>query len=99
MTMLTTTASTPVETQRTNRKPRVAIYSICAIFTFLAFISIVGSMLFSYPLGGFLGYTCGILLDTGGVGMAYCASKLPRGRWSTYKLAVGLMVAEFGWSF
>src|SRR3954469_21390253 len=99
MTTLATTGTAPVEAGRTARNPRVAIYSICAIFTFLALISIVGSMLFSYPLGGFLGYTCGILLDIGGVGMAYCAYKLPRGRWSTYKLAVGRRGAEFGWSF
>src|SRR4051812_36002670 len=98
-----TTAAPPVpasvQQHDSPRKPRIAIYSVCAIFTFLAFISIVGSLLFSYPLGGLVGYTSGICLDIGGVGMAYCAYKLPRREWATYKLAVGLMVAEFAWCF
>jgi hypothetical protein len=94
----TTTAMAPSSAVVTVRKPRVALYTICVIFGFLSFISIVGSMLFSYPLGGFLGYSTGIMLDIGGVLMAYTAYKLPRGGWNIYKLAVGLMLAEFGWS-
>ena len=81
------------------KRPWLVLVPLMAIFGFLAFISIVGSFLFSYPLGGLLGYTSGVLLDIGGVLMVICALRLPRGEPGIYKLAVGVMTAEVLWSF
>lgn len=80
-------------------KPWPVLVPVSALFGFLAFISIVGSFLFSYPLGGLLGYGTGVALDAGGVLMVICALRLHRGEPGIYKLAVVVMSAEVLWSF
>ena len=81
------------------KKPWLVLVPLTALFGFLAFISIVGSFLFSYPLGGLLGYGSGVALDVAGVLMVICALRLHQGEAGIYKLAVGVMSAEVLWSF
>jgi hypothetical protein len=94
---MTTTITTGRSGSESVRKPRAELVALTAIHMFLAFISIVGSFLFSYPLGGIEGWTYGIGLDVAGVLMIVAAWNLPKGSVSVIKLARSLMIAEFAW--
>jgi len=89
----------PEQASAQTKKPMVTLCITSALFAFLTFICIVGSLLFSYPLGGIVGWSTGIGLDIAGVLMAYCAFKLPAGEVKAYRVGLGVMAAFFCWSF
>ncbi len=85
------------DTDATVRRPRLALWATSAICSFLAFISIVGSLMFSFTLGTVAGYLGGVVLILGGIGLAFCGVALHRGGRGVYRLAVGLAAAELAW--
>jgi len=79
--------------------PKVELYVSTAILCLLAFLSIVGAFLFSFPLGGIIGWCTGIPLLIGGTLMVVAAYNLPLGKTWAIRLGRYLMAAEFAWSF
>jgi hypothetical protein len=63
----------------------------------MAFVCVVGSFLFAFPMGGLLGYIVGTLLLVAGIGYATIAWRLRRGERAVWVVALGLpMVHTLG---
>ncbi len=60
----------------------------------MAFVSVVGSLLFAFPLGGLVGYLTGALLIVAGIGYATIAWRLRRGEHAVWTAALVLPVVH-----
>ena len=60
-------------------KPPVTVWILTTLMGVMAFVAVVGSFLFAFPMGGLLGYIVGTLLIVFGIGYATLAWRLRRG--------------------
>ena len=60
-------------------RPPASVWILTLLIGVMAFVSVVGSFLFAFPLGGLLGYIAGTLLIVAGIGYATIAWRLRRG--------------------
>ena len=60
-------------------KPPVTVWILTILMGLMAFVSVVGSFLFAFPMGGLVGYTIGPLLIVFGICYAAIAWRLRRG--------------------
>ena len=60
-------------------RPPATVWIVTALMGVMAFVSVVGSFLFAFPMGGLLGYTVGTLLIVFGIGYVTLAWRLQRG--------------------
>lgn len=75
-------------------KPPVTVWILTVLTGAMAFVSVVGSLKFSFPLGGLVGYTIGTLLIFAGVGYATIAWRLRRGERAVWVAALVLPVVH-----
>ncbi len=75
-------------------RPPVTVWILTFLIGAMAFVSVVGSFLFSFPLGGLLGYSIGTLLIVFGIGYATLAWRLRRGERAVWFAALGLPVVH-----
>lgn len=80
----------------TGRRPPATVWILTALFAALAFFSVVGSLVFAFPLGGALGYTIGTLLLIAGVVYAFIAWHLRRGSRAIWTAALIVPVVHQG---
>ena len=57
-------------------KPPVTVWILTVLMGVMAFVAVVGSFLFAFPMGGLLGYIVGTLLIVFGIGYATLAWRL-----------------------
>lgn len=75
-------------------RPPVTVWIITALMGLMAFVSIVGSFLFAFPMGGLLGYIVGTLLVVIGIGYATIAWRLRFGERTIWVAALALPIAH-----
>lgn len=97
-TPVTTAAPSPAP-ETTRMRPPAELHVIRGLFVLLAFVSIVGSFLFAWPMGGLSGIATGLALDVAGVLFLVAAVKLPSGERWVANLARWLAGLEVAWSF
>ncbi len=73
-------------------RPPVTVWILTLLTGLMAFVSIVGSFLFAFPMGGPLGYILGTLLVVFGVCYATIAWRLRRGERAVWIAALVLPV-------
>lgn len=93
------TATTSPSAAARQLRPPVELHVIRLLFVLLAFVSIVGSFLFAWPVGGLSGIATGLALDVAGVLFLVAAIKLPTGEQWVANLARWLAGLEVAWSF
>jgi hypothetical protein len=76
------------------RRPPATVWILTPLLGLMAFVSVVGSFLFAFPMGGILGYTIGTLLVVFGIGYATIAWRLRRGERAVWFAALGLPVVH-----
>ena len=60
-------------------RPPATVWIITLLMGVMAFVCVVGSFLFAFPMGGILGYIVGTLLIVFGIGYATIVWRLRRG--------------------
>lgn len=75
-------------------RPPATVWILTLLLGVMAFVSVVGAFLFSFPLGGLLGYSAGTLLLMAGIGYATIAWRLRRGERAVWTAAVGLPIVH-----
>lgn len=75
-------------------RPPAAVWIVTLLMALMAFVSVVGSFLFAFPLGGALGYLLGPLLVVAGSGYAIIAWRLRRGERTVWTAALLLPIAH-----
>jgi hypothetical protein len=85
--------SVPVQTVVGTRPP-ATVWILTFLLSLMAFVSIVGSFLFSFPMGGPVGYTVGTLLIATGIGYATIVWRLRRGERAIWVAALILPIAH-----
>ncbi len=75
-------------------RPPATVWILTLLMGAMAFVSIVGSFLFAFPLGGLLGYIVGTLLIVAGIGYATIAWRLRRGERAVWTAALVLPVVH-----
>jgi hypothetical protein len=76
------------------RRPPATVWILTPLMGLMAFVSVVGSFLFAFPMGGIVGYTIGTLLVLFGIGSATIAWRLRRGERAVWFAALGLPVVH-----
>ena len=71
-------------------RPPVTVWILTLLTAAMAFVCVVGSLLFAFPMGGLLGYIVGTLLLVAGIGYATIAWRLRRGERAVWVVALGL---------
>ena len=75
-------------------RPPATVWILTALMGAMAFVSIVGSFLFAFPMGGPLGYIVGTLLIVFGIGYATLAWRLRRGERGVWIAALVLPIVH-----
>ncbi len=75
-------------------RPPVTVWILTLLVGAMAFVSVVGSFLFAFPMGGLLGYTIGTLLIVFGIGYAIIAWRLRRGERAVWIAALVLPIVH-----
>ncbi len=75
-------------------RPPVTVWILTPLIGLMAFVCIVGSFLFAFPMGGPLGYILGTLLVAFGVCYAAISWRLRRGERAVWIAALGLPVVH-----
>jgi hypothetical protein len=75
-------------------RPPVTVWILTALMGAMAFVSVVGSFLFAFPMGGLLGYIIGTLLIIFGIGYATIAWRLRRGERALWIAALVLPIVH-----
>ncbi|MDQ5852125.1 MAG: hypothetical protein M3380_08655 [Chloroflexota bacterium] len=75
-------------------RPPATVWILTLLLGAMAFVSVVGSFLFAFPLGGLLGYSAGTLLLMAGISYATIAWRLRRGERTVWTAALGLPVVH-----
>ena len=73
-------------------RPPATVWILTVLMGAMAFVSVVGSFLFAFPMGGILGYTVGTLLIVAGIGYATIAWRLRRGERRVWVAALVLPI-------
>jgi hypothetical protein len=71
-------------------RPPAPVWILTLLTGAMAFVCVVGSFLFAFPMGGLLGYIVGTLLLVAGIGYATIAWRLRRGERAVWVVALGL---------
>ena len=74
--------------------PPATVWILILLMGAMAFVCVVGSFLFAYPMGGPLGYVVGTLLVVAGIGYATIAWRLRRGERAVWIAALVLPVVH-----
>ena len=74
--------------------PPATVWILTLLIGALALVSVVGSFLFAFPLGGLLGYIAGTLLIVAGIGYATIAWRLRRGERAVWTAALVLPIVH-----
>ena len=75
-------------------RPPATVWILTLLIGAMAFVSVVGSFLFAFPLGGLLGYIVGTLLIVAGIGYATIAWRLRRGERAIWTAALILPIVH-----
>ena len=75
-------------------RPPATVWILTLLMGAMAFVSVVGSFLFAFPLGGLLGYIVGTLLIVAGIGYATIAWRLRHGERAVWTAALVLPVVH-----
>ena len=75
-------------------RPPATVWILTFLLSLLALVSIVGSFLFSFPLGNLIGYTAGTLLIAAGIGYVTIVWRLRRGERAVWTAALVLPIAH-----
>jgi hypothetical protein len=75
-------------------RPPVTVWILTALMGLMAFVCVVGSFLFAFPMGGLLGYIVGTLLIVFGIGYATIAWRLRRGERAVWIAALVLPIVH-----
>lgn len=75
-------------------RPPATVWVLTALMGVMAFVSVVGSFLFAFPMGGLLGYIVGTLLIVFGIGYATIAWRLRRGERAVWIAALVLPIVH-----
>jgi len=75
-------------------KPPATVWILTALMGAMAFVSVVGSFLFAFPMGGPLGYIIGTLLIVFGISYATIAWRLRRGERAVWIAALVLPIVH-----
>ncbi len=75
-------------------RPPVTVWILTLLMGLMAFVCIVGSFLFAFPMGGLLGYIVGTLLIVVGIGYATIAWRLRRGEHAVWIAALVLPIVH-----
>ena len=78
----------------TTVKPPVTVWILTVLMGVMAFVCVVGSFLFAFPLGGMLGYIVGTLLLVVGIGYAIIVWRLRRGERAVWVAAFVLPIVH-----
>ena len=70
------------------------VWILTLLMGLMAFVCIVGSFLFAFPMGGLLGYLVGTLLIVAGIGYATIAWRLRRGERAVWIAALVLPIVH-----
>ncbi len=81
------------QANRAGKSP-VTVWILTALMGAMAFVSVVGSFLFAFPMGGLLGYIVGTLLIVFGIGYATIAWRLRRGERALWIAALVLPIVH-----
>ena len=73
-------------------KPPATVWILTLLMSVMAFVCVVGSFLFAFPLGGMLGYIVGTLLLVLGIGYAMIVWRLRRGERAVWVAALVLPI-------
>ena len=82
------------ETSKVGWIGRAIVWVLTLLMGLMAFVSVVGSFLFAFPMGGLLGYTIGTLLIVFGIGYAAIAWRLRRGERAVWIAALVLPIVH-----
>ena len=74
--------------------PPATVWILILLMGAMAFVCVVGSFLFAFPMGGPLGYVVGTLLVVAGIGYATIAWRLRRGERAVWIAALVLPVVH-----
>ncbi len=75
-------------------RPPATVWILTLLMGLMAFVCIVGSFLFAFPMGGLLGYLVGTLLIVAGIGYATIAWRLRRGERAVWIAALVLPIVH-----
>lgn len=75
-------------------RPPATVWILTLLMGLMAFVCIVGSLLFAFPMGGLLGYLVGTLLIVAGIGYATIAWRLRRGERAVWIAALVLPIVH-----
>jgi len=75
-------------------RPPATVWILTLLMGLMAFVSVVGSFLFAFPMGGLLGYLVGTLLIVVGIGYATIAWRLRRGERAVWNAALVLPIVH-----
>jgi len=75
-------------------RPPVTVWIITLLIGVMAFVSVVGSFLFSFPRGDLLGYIAGTLLVVAGIGYATILLRLRRGERAVWTATLVLPIVH-----
>ena len=73
-------------------RPPAIVWILTLLMGVMAFVCVVGSFLFAFPLGGTLGYIVGTLLLVFGIGYAIIVWRLRRGERAVWVAALVLPI-------
>jgi hypothetical protein len=75
-------------------RPPVTVWILTPLMVLMAFMCVVGSFLFAFPMGGLLGYIVGTLLIVAGIVYATIAWRLRRGERAVWTVALVLPIVH-----
>ena len=75
-------------------RPPATVWILTLLTGAMVFVSLVGSFLFAFPMGGLLGYVVGALLIVFGIGYATIAWRLRRGERAVWIAALVLPIVH-----
>ena len=75
-------------------RPPATMWILTPLMGAMAFVCVVGSFLFAFPLGGLVGYGIGTLLIVFGICYATIAWRLRRGERAVWFAALGLPIVH-----
>ena len=75
-------------------RPPVTVWILTPLMALMAFVCVVGSFLFAFPMGGLLGYVIGTLLILFGICYATIAWRLRRGERAVWVAALILPIVH-----
>lgn len=75
-------------------RPPARIWLLTLLLGLMAFVSVVGSFLFAFPMGGFLGYSGGTLLIIAGIGYSIIVWRMRHGERTIWIAAIILPIVH-----